>query len=707
MVSQRHLLFGSLSDRARTLIGRTTAVGVAVVGLTSAGVYLLLGRAADLYDDWILHNVLLGSLGLGVLVWLALPRQPRNGAVWALLWSAVFQTVNAGAQAWTMAAAEAADLAAPVSEIPLNDLPLSVAIPDQLAAWSWVPGLFLMLTLVLLLLPDGRLPSSRWRPIAWGSVGLIGVIAFSLFWLTRPGQEAAGPVGDLEVPGPIGLLFGALLVMVGASMVSLIVRYRGGNEEEKIRLRWIVWGSAVFGLGAISLLFDLQGDGGGFRTVSLVTGSVWITATTVAITKHRLYEIDVVVNKTLMITALAGVIFGLYVAIVFVAGRLLGLTGGSQFYVQVAATVVAGIAFGPVRRRAREWANRLVYGKRASPYEVLARFSRRASGSSDEELLSRIPRLIVDGTGAVEATLWVRSPDGFAPASAWPEDVVRDEIRSVDNFTDPAADYSVPVIHDGESLGGISLAKARGEALAPTEEQLVANLAAGIGLALRNSVLTSQLREQVTRLEASRERIMAAGDEARRTLEHDLDSGPQQQLVALKVMLGPVRMQAEAAGAVKTVEMLAELERDAGEAITAVREFSGGVYPALLEAEGLAVALVDQARKAALPIAIDVDGVGRYSREVEAAVYFAILEALQNSAKYADASGAQVTLADSGGHLSFEVSDDGVGFELDSVVVRSGLTNMIDRLDAVSGNLEIESSPGSGTVVRGAVPVGA
>jgi signal transduction histidine kinase len=153
--------------------------------------------------------------------------------------------------------------------------------------------------------------------------------------------------------------------------------------------------------------------------------------------------------------------------------------------------------------------------------------------------------------------------------------------------------------------------------------------------------------------------------------------------------------------------MLAELERDAGEAITAVREFSGGVYPALLEAEGLAVALVDQARKAALPIAIDVDGVGRYSREVEAAVYFAILEALQNSAKYADASGAQVTLADSGGHLSFEVSDDGVGFELDSVVVRSGLTNMIDRLDAVSGNLEIESSPGSGTVVRGAVPVGA
>ena len=226
-----------------------------------------------------------------------------------------------------------------------------------------------------------------------------------------------------------------------------------------------------------------------------------------------------------------------------------------------------------------------------------------------------------------------------------------------------------------------------------------------MGLALRNAGLTSQLREQVAKLEASRERILAAADEARRALEHDLDSGSQQQLVALKVMLGPTRKRAEQAGAIKTAEVLGRLEADAGEAIRAVREFSGGVYPPLLEAEGLAVAISHQTQKAALPVAVDADGLGRYSREVEAALYFTILEALQNTAKYADASTVSVVLWRADRELSFEVTDDGAGFDPSTVTTGTGLANIADRLDAVGGTWSLESAPGTGTTVSGAVPI--
>ncbi|NIS66334.1 MAG: hypothetical protein GTO05_14475 [Gemmatimonadales bacterium] len=230
----------------------------------------------------------------------------------------------------------------------------------------------------------------------------------------------------------------------------------------------------------------------------------------------------------------------------------------------------------------------------------------------------------------------------------------RSDIPPTDPFEDPAADYSVPVFHDGELLGGVSLVKPRGEQLPPAAEELVANLASGMGLALRNATLTSQLQHQVAELEASRDRILAAADEARRSLERDLDSGPQQRLVALKVMLGPTRKQAAEAGATKTAEVLAQLEAEAAEAIRAVREFSGGVYPPLLEAEGLEVTLREQTQRSALPTTVTADGVGRYSREVEAAVYFTILEALQNIAKYAGASTVLVALREAEGELSFE-----------------------------------------------------
>jgi signal transduction histidine kinase len=271
-------------------------------------------------------------------------------------------------------------------------------------------------------------------------------------------------------------------------------------------------------------------------------------------------------------------------------------------------------------------------------------------------------------------------------------------------WTDPAADYSVAVEHDGELLGGLSLVASRGETIAPAEEELVQNLAGGLGLALRNARLTDDLRDQVGELAASRERILSAADEARRGLEQDLDMGPQQELVAVKVKLGVVKNQAEAANAPKTAEVLAQLEQDTGKAIESVRDFARGVYPPLLEAEGLAVAVSAEGAKSALPVVIQAGGVRRYPREVETAVFFSILESLQNAAKYSEAASATVTLDDDGDRLRFSVSDDGLGFDPAAVDGGSGIPGMADRLDAAGGTLKIESAPGSGTTVLGSVP---
>ncbi|MFQ5968693.1 MAG: ATP-binding protein, partial [Acidimicrobiia bacterium] len=407
--------------------------------------------------------------------------------------------------------------------------------------------------------------------------------------------------------------------------------------------------------------------------------------------------------------ALAIFITAVYVAIVVGVGNLAGGGDEPNLALAIGATALVALLFEPVRSRLQRWANRLVYGERATPYEVLARFSQRAAtAEGDDEMLQRIPRLIVDGTGATGATLWTAVGGEIRPAARWPEDERPAEaipIRGDGEWSDPDAAFSVPVEHDGELLGGLSLVASRGATIAPTEQELVENLAGGLGLALRNARLTDDLRDQVTQLASSRERILAAADDARRDLERDLDMGPQQDLVAVKVKLGVVKAQAESAKADQSFEVLGQLEDDAGKAIQSVRDFARGVYPSLLEADGLVPAVSAEADKAAFPVTIEAEAVGRYSRDVETAVFFSILEALQNTAKYANASSAAVQLRDDGDQLGFEVVDDGTGFDPNLVGEGSGIPSMSDRLDAAGGALTIDSGPGRGTTVRGWVPV--
>ncbi|HRW39013.1 MAG: hypothetical protein KDB04_02675 [Acidimicrobiales bacterium] len=584
-----------------------------------------------------------------------------------------------------------------------------------LASVAFVPAIWCNNVVLWLVFPDGRTESRGARRF----LRLSGVYALVVTVLTAFAEPNVLGPGALTQPHPFvdastaesvldvvsgltAMLF--LMGLVAAGM--LVVRGRRSGPIERRQISWVAFGVIInIALTLVNAFFHPLGSEAqrAFLVLDTLAGIVVVAAFGVAILRYRLYEIDRIISRSVTYGALAAFIGGVYIAIVVGVGDLLG--GEAGFGLSIAATVVVALAFQPVRRKVATAANRLVYGERATPHEILVRFSHRSSELADEELMERIPQLIADGTGATAASLWVRSGDGFRTVSSWPAGIEPRRVGGADGFDDPEADRSLPVFHDGELLGGLSLVKEPGEALTPDEEEVVADLAAGLGLALRNARLTGQLRRQVAELEASRERVLAAADAARRELEHTLDSGPQQQLVALKVKLGPTRKRAERLGATKTADLLAQLEQQAGDAIRAVRDFAGGIYPPLLEAEGLVVAIGQQARQSALPVSVHGDGLGRYGREVEAAVYFAVLEALQNAAKYAEASSATVSLGAGDGSLRFEVRDDGCGFDPATVAPGAGLTSIGDRLDTVGGSVRLDSSPGRGTSVIGTVPI--
>lgn len=596
--------------------------------------------------------------------------------------------------------------------------------PDPVTLWDVLAiiwsntGYFVALLIPLLLLayifPTGRFLSRRWSSAGWAAGVAVAALLYTEVFTNEVGPSDAdwtvqNPLGFHDLAGIsegiLGAAFGIILLgLILGVPVAIVFRYRRSALTVRTQIKLVLLAMSLVPL--IFIVGTAFPDSWMSTVAYLLAISALPLAIAVAILRHNLFDIDLVISRSLTFGLLVVFIGGVYVGIVVGVGAMLGQAGGSSFGLSVVATAVVALGFQPVRVRVERWANRLVYGKRATPYEVLARFSHRVAEEPDGEVLERIPRLIVDGTGASGAAVWVRDHDErYEAVAVWPEDVSSRSIEGVDVFVDPDADVSLPVVHDGEVLGGLSLSVPRGGSITPPERELVTRLADGLGLTLRNSQLTAALRRQVVELERSRDRVVSAADRARRSLEHDLDSGPQQQLVAVKVQLGPVRRLAEQAGAERTADVLADIESQASDAIQAVRDFAAGIYPPLLGAEGLAVALGQEARKAAMPVELVADGIGRYPREVESAVYFSVLEALQNTAKYAHASRAVVRLDQREGELWFEVSDDGRGFDVATVTRGAGLNGIGDRLDTVGATWTLTSSPGHGTTITASVPL--
>jgi signal transduction histidine kinase len=548
--------------------------------------------------------------------------------------------------------------------------------------------------------PDGRPPSRRWRPVAWlGAITMAFLVLESL---------APGPIKGFGVENPVGirgfgifadLVGGPLLFATIGSVAAVVVRFRRSSGDERQQLKWFTFAAAI-----LFTLFWLSDTVSGDPRLNLLRQAILSlavaalpVATGIAVLRYRLYDIDIVIRKTVVLGVMAGFISAVYVGLVIGVGALVG-SGGNALLSAAAAAIVA-LAFQPVRVRARRIADRLVYGRRATPYEVLSKFSERMGETySSQDVLPTMARMLADGTGASRAEVWLGSGAELRRASSYPPGgpTATVPVSGGDLPSFEGASVAVAVRHQGELLGALVVSKPPSDPITPAEEALVADLAAQAGLVLRNAALIEDLRR-------SRQRIVAAQDEERRRLERNLHDGAQQQLVALAVKLrlleSLIPKDPETA-----VRMTREVSSDAGDALGTLRDLARGIYPPLLADRGLPAALEGQARKAAVPVTIVADGVGRYPQDVEAAVYFSCLEALQNVAKYAEASSATIHLSSLDG-LVFEIRDDGVGFDTSTTPLGSGLQGIADRVAAIGGTIEVRSSPGRGTTITGRIPV--
>jgi len=581
--------------------------------------------------------------------------------------------------------------------------------------WFWISTV-IFLNLLLLLFPDGR---PRWllsRLAVWATVlaGTLLLAGVTLFWPHRGpdlprSEELPGGVAGALVEGAIVALFGLVLLSIGLA-IARFVRSRG---EERLQMKWFTYSALLVGADFFVSELDLVGPSV-LPFLDLVAILSIPVAIAIAVLRYRLYDIDLVINKTLVYGALAAFITAVYVGMVVGIGTFVGTRGEPNLGLQIGATALVAVAFQPVRSRVQRVANRLVYGERASPYEVLAGFAGRLGGSyAIDDVLPRLARVVAEGTRAASASVWIRVEDHLRAAARWPSGdggnpvpVSPDEAIAI-----PEAERTLPVRHRGDLLGALSVEKSAGDPIRPEEDRLLEDLAAQAGLVLRNVGLTEELRlrlEDLTRLarelRESRRRIVAVGDAERRRLERDIHDGAQQHLVALAVQLKLARTVA-AKGPEKARPLLEGLVRSTDETLRALRDLARGIYPPLLEAEGLAAALEAETERAPAHTEVVAGDLPRFPPDVEAAAYFSILEALQNAAKYAEASRVEVRLVEEEGELVFAVADDGKGFDPAGTPTGSGLQNMADRLATVGGTVDVDSAPGRGTTIRGAIPI--
>lgn len=638
---------------------------------------------ADILDS-------LTNLGLPIIGVLIASRRPRISLGWLFLAAGLGLGLSIVGDAYAVYA-----LLVNPGSLPA---PLAAA---WVANWAWTLG-FGILPFLLLLFPTGELYSLRWRPVLWGAelsaavLLLTAMIGSAIYW------DRAFLEGPTVSPLLEGVLNGAVYGILGMSalgVVSQLLRFRQARGEERQQLKWFVAATAIF----VTVLVILQFRESPSLTplFSLATLGLY-GAIAIAVLKYRLYDIDIVINKALVFGALAAFFTLVYVAVVVGIGTLIG--SRSSTVLTIAAAVLIAVAFNPVRERARHLANRLVYGKRATPYEVLAEFGERvATTYASENVLTRMAGILGEGTGARRAQVWLRVGSELRPAAAWPDGEAGDHqpLRLVEDALPDFGDSTtaVPVRHQGDLLGALTITKPPAEPATPTEEKLVADLAGQAGLVLRNVRLIEELR-------ASRQRLVAAQDEERRRLERNIHDGAQQQLVSLQIKLGLVETLLQR-DPDRARSMVGQIKGDAREALEDLRDLARGIYPPLLADQGLIGALQSQARKAPMPVEIEGSEIGRYTPAVEAAVYFCALEALQNVAKYAAAAQVTLRLAATNGELRFEVIDDGRGFDPATTGYGTGLQGMADRMDAMGGTLEVRSAPGDGTTVAGRIPVGA
>jgi signal transduction histidine kinase len=581
--------------------------------------------------------------------------------------------------------------------------------------WTWVPAIGLIGTYTILLFPDGHLPSPRWRWLGRLTFVVLTIAAIVVLLSDSPiqvtqNQSVDNPFGVpslAPVLDPLKLIIAMIPICVVASAVGLVVRFRRSTGTERQQIKWLAFAAAtvaviyLIAMGA-SLRYALTDAPqpswlDAIQIYAVFAFALIPVAIGFAVLRYRLYDIDIVISKTVVFGLLVGFITVVYVAVVVGLGAVIGNLRDPTL--SIAATALVALLFGPVRERARHFANRLVYGRRATPYEVMAGFAHRVSGSvSVEEVLPEMAEVAARGVGAHAARVRVGLPGGDERARVWPDDAAGPFDRSLD------------VSYQGKAIGAVEVAMPPNEPLRPDAERLLVDLAAQAGLALHNVRLTEELairaRElavQAEGLRVSRERLVTARDAQRRGLERDIREGPERQLREIRTELNSLALDdPDAEG------RLDQLTARANDTLEGLRDLARGIFPPLLADKGVVAALEAHIRKVGANAEVRaLDGIAdqRFDADVEACLYFCSLQAIQNVIRHAGNASCTVLLERDPSMIRFSVSDPGPGFDPATTPRGMGIDIMQDRIDALEGRLAVTSAPGAGTTVAGRIPL--
>ncbi|MEJ1105858.1 MULTISPECIES: sensor histidine kinase [unclassified Kribbella] len=640
------------------LFGATVIAEIAAVALS--------WRLEPVYETFVYGVFAVASVGAGALI---AYRRPENPIGWLFCGFGVLNAFSADlAEGWGLRAAAEGWPGGPMAE--------------WIASVSWLPSGYGW-ALTFLLFPTGRLPGPRWRPVPW--IGAAGLVLAMVGWSLNPdrGREFAGgrnpvaaeslPTGALFATG-MPLFLGALI----AGALSLIVRFRRSSDLERQQLKWFAFAASVAGVGLplsfalwyVTPLADL------IAALALVGLPL---AAAAAILRYRLYDIDLFISRTVAYATLTVLLGAAYVVLIIALGTLFGQ--GSA-WATAAATVVCAILFRPLRSRVQDAVDRRFNRSR---YDALHRMSAflddvRSGRRAPEDVQTVLREIFADP--GLELLVYL-------PESRRYVDLVGNT-RSGD-------DRHRIAIERGDQPIGVVLHDSTAE-LSP---ELLRRVVEDGGLAVEIARLRAELRLQLSEVKASRARIVAAGHAERRRIERDLHDGAQQRLVSIGLALRHAQHQlgsAPAAAGATLDGAVAEVSVAIGE----LRELARGLPPTQLDA-GLAPAFHDLARRAPLPVSVDVPE-ERFDSGIEAAAYFICCEGLTNAVKHANATRVDLTARREHQSLLVTVADDGVGGA--SVGYSTGLTGLADRVAALGGIFRIDSEPGHGTTLTAELPCG-
>lgn len=678
-------------QRVRRRLTAIAVVGTVVVVAAFASLWLR-GRPLDVqYALYVFHNgppaVLLLWLGRLVLV-----RQPANRVGVVLVTIGVMGALHVAVAATAdIALVDYGYTAAITYDHPLipADLPLSASVPLWVMNWLWVPQVVLIVGILPLIFPDGRLPGPRWRVAPW----LTGLGAVALLAATIIDGWPTSTWGVDDTPVIVSALFAvgglALAPAVAFGLAALVVRWRRAEGPDRDPFRIVGVAAAVLAVTVVTTYPWQQV----WIPAALAAMYLLLAAYALAAARYRVHDLEPVLGRAAVAAVLSLLVAGVYVAIVVGIGSLVGRRFDDPVLPLVAVAVVA-LSVEPVRRRLRAMVDRLLYRRRANRLEVLSQVTASGTAQPAAEVVGEVTELLVRSTGAARVEAWLASPAAgqLVLVAASGHSQQRQPV------------LCEPVTHREDEFGELRLFARAAADLAPDAPQLVADVAHTLGLVLNNDRLTVQLREQLQELASSRARLVEAHDEARRGLERDIHDGAQARLISLRLRLGVLQARSESNGSSDFADEVHALGHEVDAAVRSLRDLARGLHPPILEQSGPTAALRAATRDLPVPVTVKAEALGRYPPSIEAAAYFCCLEAVQNAVRHASPTSITVELAHADGTLQFRVTDDGRGFDPALSPHGAGLTNLEDRAYALGGRLELTSRPGGGTLVRGWLP---